>query len=67
LLFRRIYTPAFPTTVNNHNTMQMNEAKFRKFIQDPLKYSQSFIRLCGLSQEEERQLEKLEFDYDDEI
>ena len=35
LLFRRAFTPAFPTTVANRDTFRMSEALFERFVKDP--------------------------------
>ena len=59
LLFRRIFTPAFPTTVNNRETLPMRKKKFEDFIKRPKKYRQEFLSEHQISPSAQQQLEIL--------
>ena len=60
LLFRRIYTPAFPTTVNNRDTLPMTKSGFLKFIKEPGSYVQAILSKNGLTAEERQRAEQVE-------
>lgn len=47
LLFRRIYTPAFPTTFNDRNTFNMRHRPFIKFITNPKEYVDKLVAKLG--------------------
>ena len=65
LLFRRIFTPAFPTTFNNINIFEMRAAGFRKFIHDPKNDVREKMSEDGIPPTEQQELEQLEFDWDE--
>ena len=62
LLFRRIYTPAFPTTVNNRETVAMRKASFKMFVKDPKLFLQAFLSKHGIKQNGQQRLEMFEDD-----
>lgn len=66
LLFRRIYTPAFPTTFNNRNTFSMREKNFREFIENPRNFVRERMSEDHISPDEQQNLEQLEIELDDE-
>ena len=45
LLFRRIFTPVFPTTVNNSDTFNFSPERFSLFINNPSKCRDLFLNL----------------------
>jgi hypothetical protein len=53
LLYRRIYTPAFPTTVNQGETISMRKKNFDTFITDPKKYYETSLSSKGISSQEQ--------------
>jgi serine/threonine protein kinase len=57
LLFRRIYTPAFPTTVNNRNTINFDGNSFISFVKNPAQYKQIYLSKLGVSQNKQIQME----------
>jgi hypothetical protein len=57
LLFRRIYTPAFPTTVNNRETLAMRKKNFELFVKKPKEFRQTFLSKHGISPAIQQQLE----------
>jgi hypothetical protein len=62
LLFRRIFTPAFPTTFNNRNTFPMRDASFVSFVKNPKGFVTSRMSEDDISPLEQQQLEQLEFE-----
>ena len=44
LILRKIYTPAFPTTTNNENTINMNKDQFLSFISNPRAYLDEYYK-----------------------
>ena len=64
LLFRRIYTPAFPTTFNNRNTQPMSTKGFLKFIKNPRDYIIEKWSEDGVKPSEQYKLEQLEIPYE---
>ena len=66
LLFRRIYSPAFPTTFNDRNTFPMREESFRKFIENPKNFVREKMSEDRIPPDEQQSLEQLELEYDDE-
>lgn len=60
LLFRRIFTPAFPTTFNDRNTFPMRLASFKEFIYKPedfVRKRMSEDKIASMDQQEMEQLE----------
>ena len=64
LLFRRIYTPAFPTTVNNRNSFSMTEDAFMNFVRRPRLYTQTALSRNGFSSDEVQKFEQLDIPYE---
>ena len=62
LIFRRIYTPAFPTTFNDHNTFPIRIDKFKKFISDPRNFVREKMSADKINPDEQQNLEQLEMD-----
>lgn len=44
LLFRRLFTPAFPTTWNNRDGFNWTEQRFAKFVEDPSAFVKTEMR-----------------------
>lgn len=49
LFFRKIFTPAFPTTYNSGNTLPMTAATFDAFIKRPEQYLRARMAEAGVS------------------
>jgi len=64
LLFRRIYTPAFPTTFNSRNTFPMSARGFLRFVKNPKNYVLERWSENGIKPDEQHRLEQLEM-FDD--
>lgn len=64
LLFRRIYTPAFPTTFNNRCTFAMRNRNFVKFITNPKDFVRERMSGDGIAPDEQQVMEQLEFSAD---
>jgi hypothetical protein len=60
LIFRRIYTPAFPTTVNNRNSFSMRKNSFMSFVKMPRQHYQSTLSKNGFPPDEIQQFEQLD-------
>lgn len=65
LLFRRIFTPAFPTTFIDRNTYPMVPDSFRKFIENPKDFVRERMSAYGISPSEQQKLEQLDMIYED--
>jgi hypothetical protein len=65
LLFRRIYTPAFPTTFNDDGNIPMREKSFRDFIRNPRDFVRARMSEDLITPEEQQTFEQL--DLDDEL
>jgi serine/threonine protein kinase len=62
LLFRRIYTPAFPTTFNNGETFPMRESHFAAFIRNPRDFVKKSMSEDQIPTTEQQRLEQLELE-----
>jgi hypothetical protein len=60
LLFRRIYTPAFPTTFNNRETFAMRDHHFAEFIRRPRDFIKKRMSEDQIPPIEQQRLEQLE-------
>ena len=60
LLFRRIYTPAFPTTVNNRNSFSWRARNFMSFVKYPRQHYQTTLSKNGASAEDIQKYEQLD-------
>lgn len=64
-LFRRIFTPAFPTTFNDHSTYPMVPASFKKFIENPKDFVRERMSAYKISPPEQQELEQLDIIYEE--
>ncbi len=60
LYFRRIYTPAFPTTFHTRNTFPMRKNSFEKFIYEPANFARARMSEDNISPDEQQKIEQLE-------
>lgn len=65
LLFRRIFTPAFPTTFNSRNTFPMVPWAFWNFMSQPKDFVKAKMSEDRISQDEQLEIEQLELDLDE--
>lgn len=65
LLFRRIFTPAFPTTFNSRNTFPMVPWAFENFISSPKDFVKAKMSEDRIPPEEQLEIEQLELDFDE--
>lgn len=59
-LFRRIFTPAFPTTFTDRNTYPMVEKSFKEFIVNPRNFVRERMSEYGIPPLEQQELEQLD-------
>jgi serine/threonine protein kinase len=60
IIFKKLFTPAFPTTYNSRDTLPMSAKHFSDFITDPKKYIKSVMGEYGIPPEQQSfELEKL--------
>ena len=60
LIFKKLFTPVFPTTYNNRDTWPMSAAHFRDFISNPEYFLRGILGEEGLSPDEQsRQIDML--------
>ena len=60
LLFRRIFTPAFPTTFIDHSTFAITKKHFFDFIKNPRDFVRKKMSSYGVNPEEQLEIEQLE-------
>lgn len=60
LYFRRIFTPAFPTTFHTRNTFPMRKNSFEKFIFEPANFARARMSEDNISPDEQQKIEQLE-------
>lgn len=65
LLFRRILTPAFPTTFVDHSTFAMTKKNFYDFIKNPKEFVRKKMSSYGVNPDEQLLIEQLEIEYND--
>jgi len=58
LIFKKLFTPAFPTTYNSRDTWPMSAKHFAKFVKDPKVYLKDIMSQHGIPPE--KQSEELE-------
>ncbi len=63
LFFRRIFTPAFPTTFNSRNTFPMRARSFRDFIFKPASFVRSKMSEDKINPDKQLEIEQLELGY----
>jgi len=56
LLFRKIFTPAFPTTYNSRETFSMGAKRFLEFARDPEKFVRATMGEDGITPKEQHDL-----------
>ncbi len=66
LLFRRIYTPAFPTTLSDSNTYPLVEKSFKKFVEHPKDFVREKMSEYKIPPLEQQGLEQLDMPYDED-
>ena len=64
LLFRRIFTPAFPTTFNDRNTFAMRESSFKRFIENPKAFVHERMSEYNISPSDQQVLAQLELGFE---
>lgn len=60
LYFRRIYTPAFPTTFITRNTFSWRVNSFKKFVYDPINFMKERMSRDKINTEEQSELGQLQ-------
>lgn len=60
LYFRRIFTPAFPTTFVTRNSFPMRSNTFKEFVYDPANFARKRMSKDKISPIEQQELEQLE-------
>jgi serine/threonine protein kinase len=60
LLFRRIFTPAFPTTFIDHSTFAITKKHFCDFIKNPKDFVRKKMSSYGVNPDEQLAIEQLE-------
>ncbi|RIL08439.1 MAG: hypothetical protein DCC75_08895, partial [Proteobacteria bacterium] len=54
LIFKKLFTPVFPTTYTSRDTWPMTAAHFTEFVTDPKKYVKGVMSAHGLPPEEQQ-------------
>ncbi len=60
LFFRRIFTPAFPTTMIGRNTLSMRAKTFRNFVYAPADYARERMSADEINPKDQQEFEQLE-------
>ncbi len=64
-LFRRIFTPAFPTTFTDHSTYPMVPKSFKKFVENPKDFVRERMSAYEIPPSEQQRLEQLDLMLED--
>jgi hypothetical protein len=54
LIFKKMFTPAFPTTYNSRDTLPMSSRHFVEFVTDPAKYVKRIMGEGGVPPDEQQ-------------